>query len=59
MLRATVLKNKKVLCEYDFVQDKMLFRDECLMKPVWSKTMDMFSQQTDLKPTNYGFVRID
>lgn len=59
MLRATVLKNKKVLCEYDFVQGKMLSRKECLSKPVWYSTMNMFSQQTDLKPTNYGFVRID
>lgn len=58
MLRVTLLKNKTIFYEYDFAQENMLSREKALLKPIWLKTIDMFSEKTGLKPSSNGFVRI-
>lgn len=44
MLRATLLKNGKILCEYDFLLKKMLSRREALSKQVYEETMNSLSE---------------
>lgn len=41
LLRITLLKNGKILYEYDFLQKKLLTRNESLNKDVWKKTEDL------------------
>jgi 2'-5' RNA ligase len=44
MLRATLLKNGKILCEYDFLLKRMLNRSEALNKQVLMKTMSALKE---------------
>lgn len=39
LLRITILKNGKILREYDFIQKKLLTREESLNKHVWKETI--------------------
>ena len=44
MLRATLLKNGKIFCEYDFLLKRMLSRQEALSKQVYEKTMNLLCE---------------
>jgi len=46
LLRITILKNSKILCEYDLMQQKLLNRKEALSKEDWKKTITIFKQKT-------------
>jgi 2'-5' RNA ligase len=39
MIRATLIKNNKILCEYDFVLNRLLNRNEAKRKDIYSKTI--------------------
>ena len=43
-LRATLLKNGKILCEYDFLLKRLLSRQEALSKQVYEETMNLLSE---------------
>lgn len=49
MLRATLLKNGKILCEYDFLLNRMLSRREALSKQVLDKTMTTLSDRRTVR----------
>jgi len=55
MLRATLLRNGKILCEYDFLLNRMLSRREALSKQVFDKTMialnDRITVEVKKKPS--------
>ena len=40
MLRTTIVKDKLILAEYDFVQEKLLYRNDALSETIWKKTTD-------------------
>ncbi len=44
MLRATLLKNGKILCEYDFLLKRMLNRQEALSKQVYEETINSLNE---------------
>lgn len=45
LLRATILnEDRKILCEYDLILEKLLSREEALDKKIFSKTMDKFNK---------------
>ncbi|MEM3373588.1 MAG: 2'-5' RNA ligase family protein [Candidatus Woesearchaeota archaeon] len=44
LLRITIVKNGKILCEYDFIQKKLLNRKEALSKKEWLKTINKYKQ---------------
>lgn len=44
MLRATLLKEGKILCEYDFLLKRMLIRNEALDKQVLMKTFSVLRE---------------
>lgn len=44
MIRATLLKNGKILAEYDFVLKRMLSRQEALSKQVYGETMSLLNE---------------
>ncbi len=41
LLRATLIKDQRILCEYDFIQKRMLNRKEALDKDIWRKTVSL------------------
>ena len=41
LLRVTLIKNQRIICEYDFLQKKLLNRREALSKGVWRKTISL------------------
>ncbi len=41
LLRATLMKNRKILYEYDFIQKKLLTRNEALNLRIWKKTIEL------------------
>jgi len=43
LLRVTLLKNGRILYEYDFVQRKLLTREEALNRDVWRKTIELLN----------------
>ena len=45
MLRATLLRNSKILCEYDFILKKLLFRREAKSRTVLSETFAELKKQ--------------
>jgi 2'-5' RNA ligase len=40
-IRATLLRNSKILCEYDFIQDRMLSRAQALSKATMMRDFDI------------------
>jgi len=45
LLRATILnEDRKILCEYDLILEKLLRREEALDEKIFSKTMDKFNK---------------
>lgn len=40
-IRVTLLRNTKILCEYDFVQQRMLTRSQALSRATWKRDCDM------------------
>lgn len=42
LLRVTVIKGSKILCEYDLMQKRILSRREALDHKLWERTMDIF-----------------
>jgi calcineurin-like phosphoesterase family protein/2'-5' RNA ligase len=45
LLRATILnEDRRILCEYDLILEKLLSREEALDKKIFSKTMDKFNK---------------
>ncbi len=40
-IRATLLRNTKILCEYDFVQERMLTRAQALSKATMKRDFDI------------------
>jgi hypothetical protein len=43
LIRATILKNSKILCEYDFLQRKLLNRSNALDRKKLAKTMSLLA----------------
>ncbi|MDO9324271.1 MAG: 2'-5' RNA ligase family protein [Methanoregula sp.] len=46
-IRATLLRNSKILCEYDFVQERMLSRAQALSKATMMRDFDILKVWTD------------
>lgn len=44
LIRATILKNSRILCEYDFLQRRMLNRTEALSKRELTKTFHLLDE---------------
>lgn len=40
-IRATLLKNSRILCEYDFLQERMLSRAQALSRATWKRDLDI------------------
>jgi 2'-5' RNA ligase len=57
MLRVTLLKNKRIVCEYDFARKELLTREQALDKKEWGITMDAFTKRTGLISSNDGFIK--
>jgi 2'-5' RNA ligase len=45
LLRITILRNGKILCEYDMMLKKLLNRKEALSKRIWKKTILRFKMK--------------
>jgi len=43
LIRATIIKNSRILCEYDFLQRRMLTREEALSRGQLAKTMKLLN----------------
>jgi calcineurin-like phosphoesterase family protein/2'-5' RNA ligase len=49
-LRVTFLNNQsKIICEYDFLQKRLLYRQEALNKRVWQRTLKLFRIQKGME----------
>lgn len=59
MLRVTLLKNGKILVEYDFLLKRMLSRREALSKQVYEKTMFVLSKKCNHNTEKRIFVTSD
>ena len=46
-IRATLLRNSKILCEYDFVQERMLSRAQALSKATRTRDFDILKSWAD------------
>lgn len=46
LLRITIIKNGKILYEYDLMQQKLLNRRQALSKSGWNKTITLLKQKT-------------
>jgi 2'-5' RNA ligase len=44
LIRVTILKNSKILCEYDFLQRRLLNRNEALSKSELTKTFSLLDE---------------
>lgn len=53
MLWVTLLKNNNIIFSYDFVNKRILSRDESLNKELWNETRKKFNENQD----NYYFSR--
>ena len=40
-IRATLLRNSKILCEYDFIQQRMLSRSQALSRATLKRDLDI------------------
>lgn len=59
MLRATLLKNGKILVEYDFLLKRMLSRREALSKQVYERTMLALNEKSSHNTEKQIFVTSD
>ena len=41
LLRVTVIKNQKILCEYDLIQRRLLTRGQALNINLWHRTIEL------------------
>jgi len=49
-LRVTFLNNQsKIICEYDLLQKRLLYRHDALNRRVWQKTLKLFRLQRDME----------
>jgi hypothetical protein len=46
-IRATLLRNSKILCEYDFIQDRMLSRAQALSRATMMRDFDILRSWDD------------
>jgi 2'-5' RNA ligase len=46
-IRATLLRNSRILCEYDFVQERMLSRAQALSRATRKRDFDILKSWTD------------
>jgi 2'-5' RNA ligase len=46
-IRATLLRNSKILCEYDFIQERMLTRAQALSKATMKRDFDILKTWDD------------
>lgn len=46
-IRATLIKNSKILCEYDFIQERMLSRSQALSKATRKRDFDILKVWAD------------
>jgi len=44
LIRVTILKNSKILCEYDFLQRRLLNRNEALSKRELTRTFHLLDE---------------
>ncbi len=56
VLRVTVLKNRRILTEYDLMQRRSLYRAEALDKKEWEKTRDIFFRKTGVYAPKSNFL---
>jgi hypothetical protein len=45
-LRITIIKNSRILYEYDLMQKRLLNRQQVLSKFSWNKTLELLRQKT-------------
>lgn len=57
LLRIYLLKNKKILREYDFYLNKSLERNDAINKELFKETINQFQKQTGLTPSHIGFIK--
>jgi hypothetical protein len=46
-IRATLLRNSRILCEYDFIQGRMLSRAQALSKATMKRDVDILKVWAD------------
>ncbi len=46
LLRITIIKNSRIIYEYDLMQKKLLNRQQSLNKSSWNKTIELLKQKT-------------
>ncbi|MHB8163540.1 MAG: 2'-5' RNA ligase family protein [Methanoregula sp.] len=46
-IRATLLRNSRILCEYDFIQERMLTRAQALSRATMKRDFDILKAWTD------------
>ncbi len=46
LLRVTIIKNRKILYEYDFLQKMLLNRSQALNKDIWRRTISILRQKS-------------
>jgi hypothetical protein len=47
LIRATLLRNSKILCEYDFIQERMLSRAQALSRATTKRDFDILKSWVD------------
>ena len=52
LLRVTIIKNKKILCEYDLMQKRLLTRFQAKNKKMFTKTIKLLQERQSTLPTN-------
>ncbi|MDP3965966.1 MAG: hypothetical protein Q8Q04_00360 [archaeon] len=57
LLRTYLLKDKKILYEYDFFLQKLLNRENALDKKVFTQTIESLKNKTGFSPSKEGFVK--
>jgi len=57
LLRITILKNSKILFEYDLMQQKLLNRKQALNNEGWKKTIAIFKQKTSYSGQDIGDIK--
>ena len=58
LLRTYLLKNKKILFEYDFFLKDLLSREEALDKKIFKKTIEEFTRKTGLTSGKINFMNL-
>ena len=65
LLRITILKNGKILCEYDLMQKRLLSRKEALDRIIWNRTITIlkdavkeFEEEIEIEGTLWDRVKL-